>query len=1363
MKDENFISNGELETFKIKNRYFNRQGLKIKFDGTTEKLTKRNIEGGTKNAAIEDVISDLVSSHINKSSQSKLVAVEKSKLITVEMYEDDGMSWFSQKLYDSKKSVYTYFHFFNINKSSKDTYELPAIAYEIGVKKFIQIAIKNKICSGNGFKFMLNFSSWLQFVLSAILALIVQFVVAISTSSQNISMQSFFNLNYVVLFVVLTILSVLGKCLNEKKVLQSDAEAMKKFIQQLNEVCQDVQSKRNKSTNKSKFDDFIGDVVDNTIRKELPRFFIIDNFNRLDYVTKEVIKQYWKENITKKKIRRNKESAGEIGSRMEIWIVIESQNNNEKLSTFLIEEKSLSTLIDNFIQLRVLPFSKEEKEKLAVCCGVDKSYAEFAYARYVCNGYAKNQTWILEELKDKDKHLLNFLYLVSITQVSVNIERADNILQNDNCCKNILQQFIDEEYNNLKLKKYTKDITEIFKNLLAENTNQPLRDTFFTMQQNESELQISNHKLGHIFWALYWGYLLKKNPYDVFWVKKLSHHLINSDFSILPQENNEIYIKQLFDYCLYAIEGNIYFGTINDIFNLLDKAKDLLLCLKEENKEIYNKFIFLCWQCYILCKDEHIIKLFIVLSKKIQNEKTLDNNTDIALQLYLELLPKSILANEQDIQHFANWLSDYSDANILIQYMKIQSIWLSLSVAPMNRDFHTILVAKVANESSPTINAIFNDIIQNDSTNKTIAIFDLISISVLLWINCLKIYNDIHLYLDSTAHQMNINYLKTAFANMVDYFEKAIVYLKGKGFIEQSENLNYFEKAIIGEVTLTILSALLASYKCITESAYTKPHTKMMSDEKVLLKINLLIDNTNKIIHFDLHKVNDLDDLCSSYFFDIVERNFNFQSLIWQKLNLSELGNNLIIKRIQYNILTKKRDVEFFDYNIINAIYEATNKQNQIGVLANIVIANYLERSIQDSSYYFMQAGDIIISERFGNNMIRDISILTITYFNLFGTDLSKFVTAVMDDPDVSSDDNYLLTTLTSIPEEKFYDILIELSNASIRIQDDLVSQKFNKLIRTSPNKVKSERLKKRSKALFEYIEESERINKNDSTNASEVLRKWSDKRDYHTYAALLTQLIKNGSSDENVKREIITTMKRQPDVGYNSYLHLAIAYSKIFLLNNNHITDDEWNYIIHYLADNCTMFESIEGASANKEMYEILRFFYPNEKFFATKLFSWGLRLNDIEHKQVQYIPNLLKQGHYFMLFKKYVEDTLLYELPLNLEHHEYRTKLYIEEVAKQEKITEWLQQNNGIPTPIIDGNCVYSEFLLIGSYFFSRSLINVENYVTYRDKFNQMSQQYIMQLVDLILNTPKIPEYYKDIIKDFYSGLQTYRRLKE
>ena len=151
----------------------------------------------------------------------------------------------------------------------------------------------------------------------------------------------------------------------------------------------------------------------------------------------------------------------------------------------------------------------------------------------------------------------------------------------------------------------------------------------------------------------------------------------------------------------------------------------------------------------------------------------------------------------------------------------------------------------------------------------------------------------------------------------------------------------------------------------------------------------------------------------------------------------------------------------------------------------------------------------------------------------------------------------YLFNTLTEIPDGKFFNILLRLTNSSRKIKDNkVVSEKFNTLIRTYSDRIKSEKVRKRSKALFEYIDTSEQINKNNSTNAKEILKNWADKRDYFMYASLLCELIENGCSDESVKREVQAIVMRCPDSQYNSYLHLAIEYAQRFLLKNDDTTE---------------------------------------------------------------------------------------------------------------------------------------------------------------------------------------------------------------
>ena len=144
---------------------------------------------------------------------------------------------------------------------------------------------------------------------------------------------------------------------------------------------------------------------------------------------------------------------------------------------------------------------------------------------------------------------------------------------------------------------------------------------------------------------------------------------------------------------------------------------------------------------------------------------------------------------------------------------------------------------------------------------------------------------------------------------------------------------------------------------------------------------------------------------------------------------------------------------------------------------------------------------------------------------------------------------------------------------------------------------------------------------------------------------------------------------------------------------------NEEW-HIIEFIND-CYKKggEAVEYAHTNKRMFEVLYYFYGGEILWA-KRELWSAKVSEIEYKQQ--IPHLLRQGHSFWLFEKYASDMLLYGLPLSMKLSQYKNELNIEEANKQEKVKEWIQQNKGIPMPIVNGT-VSAEFLLIGNREFN------------------------------------------------------------
>lgn len=1351
--DTNFLNDKEYNSYNEKNRYFNRTGSIIKNNGEKVSLSKD----------IESAISGFCSEHIRRSNNS-------TKLITIEVNETDGMTWLSQRLYDINKSNYSTFNFYNIDNSAKDIFKLPTIAYIIGRKKFIRLAVKNKISEGYFSLFPL--SNWFLFIVSSILSIIVQIATyVLRNATQEIlsdPISSLFSPTLLLIFLLIVLLLTMVKLITEKSLFESESSAIKGFMENLNELEKDVQEFNNR-VNTSKmhltkvYQKFINQVTDELIGRNMPRFFIVDNYSRLDFTTKSVVQNYHIRNINDEIL-----SAGK-----EVWLVTEPKNSNDKLSTYLIVNCNHKEN-QNYTQLQINPFTINEKKELIKAVNGDLSRIKFTNAQFICNGQGNSNSYIFDTLKEyikpqnnNNRTILDFFYLLSLTTFpnhfffSQKKIRIDFHSDSSPLRTKILQSFLKGvKLNKIELTNFFNTISQEFSEFIIvdtiNNTNRitPINDVSITMLQNETELGLPSRKLGHIFWVLYWGEVLKNYPFEAFWIEKLSNHIIDSDFSLIPKESYDDYLLHLFDSCIYTIEGSISTGILYNTYDLLESAKDLLICSSNINLDSCKRLTLLCWKSYVLSKDDRIINIFTELNEEYTFNAIVSDN-DLLFEFYLEMIPIPIIGGNQNIKKFSNWILNFQDGKSIKDFIKAQSIWIALTAFPSSGELNMILISKAAEKGYFELDALLDLLLKNSKIdNNSDTVINLVTISILQWACCLKFQNA-----TNSFKRDGLNDYYNDFNLLLEHSLNIIEFLKANNLVRKEGEIHklcFFIKAIIGELLLSILSSLSVSFNFINQSPYKIKFED--DDQRLFNKVKKVVESVNEINKIDLVPLIDIDCLMSSSFVYKVEELFDYQLLIWQKLNFQDFYSNLVIKRIQYNILLKKdRGIESIDKSLLSSIQEVLNQRTQIGVLANIVISKYLEKISELSSFYFTSAGHLTIEGEFGEKIIQDISILIMVYFNRLNIDLTRFAEKTIEDQ-ASFENSFLFKVLSEIPETKLFNILLKLSNSSFSVKNEAIAKKFKSSIRSYPNKINSNVIKRKSKALFEYIDLTEDINKTHNVDSNKVLDEWIDKRDLYIYAAILQMLISRGYSDDRIKNETLKILDNPADSSYNSYLHLAIEYSERFLLNSDTLTNDEERIVIGYIIRNYHSFEEIETADINSRIFRILNSFYPSE--YSRKLAFWEEKVVEIEHKQL--IPELLKKGHYFILFKKYVENMLHWGLIMDIDRNSYRESLYIEEKRKKKEVNDWLNSNSRIPEPICNAN-ISSEFLIIGSYLFSISVIGDPNYEANRNDFNQIAKSSINKLVDEILQLPKIPVYYKEILEDFYSRLENYKLLKE
>lgn len=1331
--DANFLNSRELAEYNKNNRYFFRSGATMMSTGEILALK----------STIETQVQQICHDHIRNKSKAL-------KLLTIDITESDGTSWLMQRIFETSKRNFGTFHFFNFTSVSQDHHTSPAIAQVIGYRNFFKIAAKNRLVEG--FIRMFPLSNYLMILLSAVLSVIANFLFPLFATSNTVSIQNILTFENGVLFFVVSGVLVCSKVFSEQILFRSTSNVFQNLIEKLNKIEISIQGVAAKShSNKdvgTLYDKFIDDLINHVNSRDYPRFFIVDNYARLDFTTRRFIEKYFQKFIS--------EDISISGK--EVWIIAEPKIGNEKLSTSLLID--YQNVIDKFIQqLIVNNLSLADKKKLLQEINGDPAWEKFSEVQFVCNGKGKSHDWIYQksisvreqQLNQKYSHL-DLAFLISLTtyfdQTFFKIDDIKKFLNKDfdsDLTTLLNNVFVDASLSKTEIGYHLENMLSDFKELIMfdQHNGISLKNDFaFTLFEYRKELGLTEPENGHLYWVYFWGQILEGKTFEIGSIKKFTYHLINAGFKDIPVNNYDHFVRKLIEYYFYAIRGCIYTGHFEFIIELLYKAKDLILTQSENFEQLQSELLHICWKCYSILKDNSIVDIFIELSTNLQSNENTD--VDVLTEFFVELIPIPYLSDSIKHENFGKWILSQKNDLSLEYYIKSQSIWISLSAHFATKDLDMILLSKSGFEAYRRQNELSSSLLEREWKSQDLVI-TLVSLSTFSWSKGLLFQNELN-----GLRSTNLSSFYDDFSKLLDHSVKSIDFLDKMKIISsnQLDDFGPFIKALAGEVMISILSSIYIAYISILNNPYKIEFEDNNDFQK---RIVSCIHRISRVLNLGLDEITEIEHLESAYFRDRIIESFNFYSLIWRKLNMKELHSNLSLKRIQFFTLTQRnRTVESIDFSLISSIYEFLNTRNQTGLLSNLIISRYLERLTQHSSHFFNNAGNLAIEGEFGIKIIKELSAIILIYFNRVNSDLSNFADKVTESEE--SSEAYIQQLLGQVPEKKLFNILLQLSNASSRIGNKKLQKNYKKTVRHYSTKISNPSIKRKTEALFEYIDLTENVFNTDGIDPSKIMKDWADRKDLYLYAAVLQSLLLREEVGDKIKIEVLNVLEHPLDSSYDSYLHLAIVYSERYLLDSQDITQKEEAIVIGYLLNNYHRFEDIENAETNTRLFRILNFhYYPQ---FQSKLEFWEQALADIIHKEQ--IPMLLKKGHYFILFRKYVEDMWYWGLNVNISRNSYKKLIQIEEKRKPDELDKWLISHSRIPAPIFNKSNISSDYLVIGSYLFSHSTIENTKYETLRNDFNEIGKQSLLMLIDLILELEKVPLFYKNILSDFYSKFE-------
>jgi len=528
--------------------------------------------------------------------------------ICVSVKNGDGMSWSAESVNDFFIHNYpTFKRWCLANKLTTDS--MPLIADYVGKKKFLKLAVANKLTTS-----FLTLRSWMT-PLIIISAIIVGFLIKFSKVILEIKTSGISNgistlLYDSTFYIVITILSILGlisKYITTVFTTNTKSKSIENFLTQLEE----------KQT-KIPYSKFIDELAQLLQTVQFPRAVIIDNYESLDYTTKRVIERYF-------------EKYSQFASGSEFWVIFEGEDG-ELFSNRVIEKPSSYGFNHTQLFQQVL-LTQQEKKLLTSKIGKPENI-EFQTVKRICHGVGEGEQALIEFFREYRKnHPKNsdryghfeFLHLLSLTSIPGELFLLHRFIVNNFSMKKIFRNEILSQF--LYGTRGAKDefwdclyeIRKDFKPMIivhGEGDLSELRcnpELTEVLTKYEDELQLENSKLGHLFWCHFWYDKLRNRPVEAFWVRKLVYHLLNCDSSAV--KNDETYIKnlnRLFEIYLFVIDSCMKTCLFKNLMTLLERSILLLETdVLQKNKSYQRRLLRVFWNAYSLLGNEEILVLIL--------------------------------------------------------------------------------------------------------------------------------------------------------------------------------------------------------------------------------------------------------------------------------------------------------------------------------------------------------------------------------------------------------------------------------------------------------------------------------------------------------------------------------------------------------------------------------------------------------------------------------------------------------------------------------------------------------------------------------------------------------------------------------
>ena len=1264
--------------------------------------------------------------------------------LVVTVQPRDGMSWTAEATTRAYLAAHPTVRAWTIPDSPPPD-DLPAVAHHVGASWFLTVAAKRGLADP-----FLTWRSWQ--VLAA-----VGVVLAVMTVAQIFGDAPVKGLplsaRNATLALLVAGMTLAGAVLRGWLGAHTYAAALKSFLERIQG---------------SEASDAFTELVDDAARRlqggPFPRLVVVENYQTVDRLTQEVIERYFS-------------TFAEDADGSETWVVFEPPGAG-RLARRVIERRRADEPHGRgyrgmSLWAQVFLNADERRLLLERLDRKVEATAGLAAVKLLCEGIGDGtevQTVAAEHRKmaprgEKGYTELDVLFFLSLTTTRLQLNTAvliDRLLdQTPRRSKILPAVFRVRQLRKDDIRSQLDRLPTLFPTLVrrsgtgAKSSLAIGADVTAALRQHHGELQLPDPSLVHAFWAMYWfdGVFNSPKADEAFWIREIATHLTHAGLSQIERQSVQHELEgQLFEVAHFAAKASLRIGLFDQVAPLLQRCTDYLFSAPAASAAHRASVLRTAWEAYSVFGDEALLS--VILENAAANVPSDSEAVPVEIALFLDSVALSADARVRLGPAMALG-SPTTRAHELADYARARSGWFVQSALRRAPPVPRLRLHEA--ESLPIADSARSAAARLSPDRAQPMLIDLLALTGGLW--CLAVYPSAAV--GAVTASGNVTHilpalfagsLETAAAQLaaltveqiVDLAETSALIARDLRHRDFSRKLdtNVLREGLSVEISATALAA------CVAATIQARTASADIPSAATFARIRGVRDIVGETLSYPLPPLPGPEALSAQGFLLAVDDLLRMCGLVWQKMGVPQLGAFVLIRRLAFRSLAGLREASDIPDTLFERVNAMAARPDFIGVISNLELADYQQRTAEISAHFLDQAARVAITGEMGDRVKQDLALMALFGYHSFGAD---------PDPLVAELQRMNFTTLrhglVDLPSTNLAGTVLALLNIGRRLRSPALSDAWREEIDHFANTVSDPAAREEIDRLLEVSRF-----RRDAADSAEVVRlldRWQPHRSLWLYPWLLNTLLDTGHETDRVFREAEAALERNPEEDvFNTWLVLALAVAEHAQGRSVAAPASA----IGYLEGAAVKWASGSPARMNLRMYTALaKAGGPLAGKYHAERIRW--QQAEIEYHHLRTLPQLAGRREFFLLFFEYFDLMSSWGLIVD-DVVTFKARTNVDEGRRRSELAHWNERRFSGLMPIRQTNgamVVSSDFLCIGLYLCRPPLDTDEAFEEHRRMINALAKRHLPTLLDSIRTMRDVPPFLRQVF-DRHS-----RRLEE